>query len=134
MQAWQRGGLTKYNMTMFSYLSTDDGLLRRHHISVLIDPQNAKEFRMAFEFKTAIINGGGFASVLTAPEFRWNTINVVLGKVKRSWAHYCIKLYNVQLLTDSISSGRFDPTSLDKYRIIQKRPFTLNINYISTLV
>lgn len=121
--------------TLFSYTSKDDRMLKRHHISILIDEKNAPDRETAMDLREKIITLGGNSSVVSEPEVRWKSINVVFKRPKASWRRYLVKLYSAKLLKDAMQREMFSFNDIEKYEIKQESTYLLplNIYYISKL-
>lgn len=118
-------------MSLFSYMDETVWLLKRCHISLLIQEQS--ERNAAMSLRELIITNGGNASVVTQPEVRWSSINVI-GEPLRplpEWRWYFVKFYSLQLLLDAITTVNFNRDEIEKYAIKYEPPPVLNIRYIS---
>lgn len=107
-------------------------MLVRRYFVILVDADKITEYQHALRYRRGIVNYGGAASIKLVPEIRWSSINVVIGSCKPSWANYFVQLYSCKLIKDAIVKKKFDPNGLEKYRLPQKPPFTLNIANISS--
>lgn len=114
---------------LFSYFDKGDGLLKRCHISILLHEESDRPNAMYLREK--IITHGGNASVVTVPEVRWNSINLIGDPLRPlpSWCWYHVKFYSIRLLVDAADAATFDRNNIDKYLIEYKAPPNLNIYY-----
>lgn len=135
---WHKTGLFQTSMTLFSYIDAVTGLLARHYITLLVDPDRVKSSTMdlAFSLKKTIINHGGMSAVLSEPNVRFSSILVVIGPLKESWQHYLLPLHSSDLIKEALASEKFDFASISKYQLSRNKEthFCLNINYVSQLM
>lgn len=133
---WQQNCLRHQPLAIFSYFGKEDGLLKRYIFTLVTDKENISpdDHVLAYQYKDEIISKGGIAAVRTAPQIRWNSINVVIGPICKAWSQYLIKLYSLQLIQDALDSKIFDTSQLEKYRIVIARPPRLNLANIAKLV
>lgn len=129
-------GLFKLRMSIFSYISKKTGLVARYRFAILMDPEKKVENcdRLASNFANAIIYYGGFATIESHPEVRWNAINIVLGMPKPSWGKYCVNLYSYKLVKDATNTFKFDHAARDRYKILMPLRPTLNMHNICQLI
>lgn len=118
---------------LFSYMDQGGYLLKRCHISILLHDESDRP--NAMYLKEKIITHGGNASVLTTPEVRWNSINLIGDPLRPlpSWCWYLVKFYSIRLLVDAADAAKFDRNNIQKYLIKYQAPPNLNIHYISKL-
>lgn len=133
--AMHQYGLLNFRMTLFSYIS-DDGLLTRYRFTLLVDADNKIQDldRTTLYFENVIMTYGGFASVETAPEVRWDSVNVVLGAPNPCWGKYCLNLYSSDLITDAIDTLKFDFEARDHYKVLMPLRHALNLSNMSRLI
>lgn len=129
-------GFLDFRMTLFSYVNRDTGLLARYRFALLVDPDNKIEDydRITSFFETVIMTFGGFATIETVPEVRWNCVNVVLGAPNPSWGKYCVKYYSINLITDAITTLKFDFKTRSRYRVLVSPGVALNFSNLSQLI
>lgn len=129
-------GFLNFKMTLFSYINKDSGILARYRFALLVDRDSKiQDFDGTTSYlEDVIMTYGGYATVEAFPEVRWDCMNVVVGYPKPSWKKYCVKLYSVNLITDAISTLKFDHKSRCQYRILMPPSFALNVSNLSKLI
>lgn len=129
-------GYLDFRMTLFSYINKDTGLLARYRFALLVDRDyKSEDFdRTTSYFEEVIMTYGGYASVKSFPEVRWDCINVVIGTPRPRWRKYSVKLYSINLLTDAINTLKFDFKTICQYRIVMPPSVALNICNLSQLI
>lgn len=117
-------------MGLFSYMDEAVWLLKRCHISILLQKESERDDAMVL--REGIISKGGNASVLTLPEVRWNSINIISEPLQPlpAWRWYFVKFYSIKLLLDAGITSKFNRDDIEKYEIRYEPPPVLNMRKI----
>lgn len=134
---WLRHGVLPSKGAIYSYLNEQTGLLVRHQITLLVNPESndfLDEFEIALQYRDIIVDLGGVGSIFTsAPDIRNEAFNVVIGTPKPNWIKCGIPLYSPVLLMEVLKTGKFDSTIIEKFVIPQIFPSRLNFDFLIQL-
>lgn len=127
---WQKWVLPQRGHTVFSY-TDNNGLLARHFFAFVVNEDATPDFLSAFRYKLLVTDHGGAAAVVTYPETRWNTINIVIGDPSWKWQRYLVDLYSLDLVNHSMNNKKFTLHGIEKFKIQQSIQMALDIMFIS---